>query len=237
MKLVLGCLVLVVVACDGPAGPMGAMGLPGETGEAGPSGLKGAPGDDGMNGADGEPGEDGAEGEPGDDGDRGARGPAGDDGEDGMDLTAGYQPRFSVSCWRGADLLVEPSEGVGTDGLNESQFSYEAMLYNNGDMQINCLTVKTLKAATGASYFPAAKEGDRVCMTFLDYPPTPTGDHVLGVWGFVVSANGPVAVYADEEDHPLTGTNVPFAENDCTVLEMNDDGEWSDSSLEEAFDL
>ena len=113
--------VLVIAACEGPAGVAGAKGGTGAAGPAGEPGAAGPAGEPGDTGPAGEPGDTGPAGEPGDTGpagEPGDTGPAGPGTTPGTDLKLDLMPvRSLMQCKAykdGAQILsnIGPSGGT-----------------------------------------------------------------------------------------------------------------------------
>jgi hypothetical protein len=200
-------LVLVLTSCAGDPGP---------------------PGDDGTDGADGRNGEDGAPGS------IGPQGPDGPQGPPGVSASPSYRPLFWAGCTVLADLIGS-SGGLGTDGVTETGLEYTMLRFANGDLEVSCESrLGSLEAASDGSYFPAGRVGasNGTCFTAQDYPPT--GDGVAGGWLFTGDAEfGVRGTYDDANSHPMYGDFFVFEPDDCAVLTMDSDGDWSASSLDE----
>lgn len=180
----------------------------------------------------------GPAGPPGEPGDRGPQGPAGEAGG-GVAAGAAYRPLFWIGCSFVADVVDGAALTIGEDGIAESSFAYRATLFSNGDVQVSCATsVGGAESAAGGGYFPAVTVGasNGSCLTGVDLPPfNLAAVEMAGFWTYSISADGPRVVYTDDAAHPANGMGFMFEENDCSVFVLDDGGEWSDSSLAEAF--
>ena len=119
--------VLVIAACDGPAGPIGKVGLQGPQGDPGSAGPQGDPGsagpqgdpgsagpqgDPGSAGPQGDPGSAGPQGDPGSagpQGDPGSAGPQGPSGDPGLPGEDGGVPPVAVGSISAIILMPEKS--------------------------------------------------------------------------------------------------------------------------------
>ena len=234
----------LLLACEGDAGPQGE---PGETGEEGPRGPMGAKGEQGDEGPAGPRGPMGAMGEQGER--RRSRRPARRDGRAWRQGRArragparrpcsagsGYAPRLYFDCSAAFNLVL--ANGMpGQDAIFETQLDYSATLFTNDDADTHCSgALDGNEVLPAGAYFPGmtdeAENAD--CDLPLDMPQTT--DATIGDWHFRIDADGPFAEYDDDPANQLDGDQVEFDDTSCDVWVTDENGDWEESTIAEAF--
>lgn len=182
-------------------------------------------------GPEGARGPTGAAGPPGTPGAVGATGPAG----------SSYRPVFWVRCAAALDLIRVGASGIerAADGLYETLLVYTLVIYNDGDVDVECsAAIGTEQSGTMSGYYPATTNGATTgsCIASADYPGGPSTQTAAGFWEFAIDAALPRATYVDA-DNPLglNGFRYSFTETDCQANMLGNNGKWTPVTLADVF--